>query len=83
MKASPKLARFDYDHFANVLSNERDRQGLTREEVAARVSIDPHIYAAIERCSVHPNLDEFVRLCAWANRNLSDFLYFDLSEDAS
>lgn len=83
MKASPKLARFDYDHFANVLSNERDRLSLTREEVAALVSIDPHIYAAIERCSVRLNLDEFVRLCTWVNRNPSDFFYFELSEDAS
>lgn len=65
---------YDLHTIGHTILQHRKRCGLTQEELAEAAGLSPRAYADIERGSVSPRLDSFMRICAALQITPNDIL---------
>ena len=73
MRNKDKL--YDFKAFGLAIKEARLREGMTREQAAAIIPIDPRYLTNIENKGQHPSLQVFYRLVTMFNLSVDQFFY--------
>ena len=68
-----KEDKYDFRAFGLAIKQARIKQGLTREQVAAMIEIDPRYLTNIENKGQHPSLQVFYDLVHLLNISADEF----------
>ena len=68
---------YDFRAFGLAIKEARTKQGLTREQAAALIPIDPRYLTNIENKGQHPSLQVFYKLVTMFNLSVDQFFYAD------
>ena len=74
-----KEDKYDFRAFGLAIKEARKKQGLTREQVGAKIEIDPRYLTNIENKGQHPSLQVFYDLVSLLNVSVDEFF---LSSDS-
>ena len=74
-----KEDKYDFRAFGLAIKEARKKQGLTREQVAAMIEIDPRYLTNIENKGQHPSLQVLYDLVSLLNVSVDEFF---LSSDS-
>ena len=74
-----KEDRYDFRAFGLAIKAARKKQGLTREQVGAKIEIDPRYLTNIENKGQHPSLQVLYDLVSLLNVSVDEFF---LSSDS-
>jgi len=74
---------YDFRAFGKAIKEARTKQGLTREQAAAIIPIDPRYLTNIENKGQHPSLQVFYSLVTMFNLSVDQFFYPDAEPDRS
>jgi len=66
---------YDFRAFGQAIKEARKNQGLTREEAAGIIHIDPRYLTNIENKGQHPSLQIFYKLITLFNISVDQFFY--------
>ena len=66
--------KYDFRAFGLAIKAARMKQGLTREQVGAKIEIDPRYLTNIENKGQHPSLQIFFELMLRYNISVDQFL---------
>ena len=69
--------KYDFRAFGLAIKAARMKQGLTREQVGAKIEIDPRYLTNIENKGQHPSLQIFYELVARYNISVDQFFFPD------
>lgn len=65
--------KYDFRAFGLAIKTARIKQGLTREQVGAKIEIDPRYLTNIENKGQHPSLQVFYDLVTLLNVSVDEF----------
>lgn len=65
--------KYDFRAFGLAIKAARIKQGLTREQVGAKIEIDPRYLTNIENKGQHPSLQVFYDLVSLLNISVDEF----------
>ena len=65
--------KYDFRAFGLAIKAARMKQGLTREQVGAKIEIDPRYLTNIENKGQHPSLQVFYDLVSLLNISVDEF----------
>lgn len=68
-----KEDRYDFRAFGLAIKAARKKQGLTREQVGAKIEIDPRYLTNIENKGQHPSLQVLYDLVTLLNVSVDEF----------
>ena len=68
-----KEDRYDFRAFGLAIKAARKKQGLTREQVGAKIDIDPRYLTNIENKGQHPSLQVLYDLVTLLNVSVDEF----------
>ena len=68
-----KEDRYDFRAFGLAIKAARKKQGLTREQVGAKIEIDPRYLTNIENKGQHPSLQVLYDLVSLLNVSVDEF----------
>ena len=74
---------YDFRAFGLAIKEARTKQGMTRDEAAALIPIDPRYLTNIENKGQHPSLQVFYKLVTLFNLSVDQFFYPDAEPDKS
>ena len=74
---------YDFRAFGLAIKEARTKQGMTRDEAAALIPIDPRYLTNIENKGQHPSLQVFYKLVTLFNLSVDQFFYPDTEPDKS
>ena len=74
---------YDFRALGQALKSARNKQGLTRDEVAGKIHIDPRYLTNIENKGQCPSLHIFYKLVILFNISVDQFFYPDTAPDKS
>ena len=74
---------YDFRAFGQAIKDARIKQGMTRDEAAALIPIDPRYLTNIENKGQHPSLQVFYKLVTHFNLSVDQFFYPDTKPDRS
>ena len=74
---------YDFRVFGLAIKDARIKQGMTRDEAAALIPIDPRYLTNIENKGQHPSLQVFYKLVTLFNLSVDQFFYPDAEPDKS
>ena len=74
-----KEDKYDFRAFGLAIKEARKKQGLTREQVGAKIEIDPRYLTNIENKGQHPSLQVLYDLVSLLNVSVDEFF---LSSDS-
>ena len=66
---------YDFRAFGQAIKSARNKQGMTREEAAGKIHIDPRYLTNIENKGQHPSLQIFYKLVTLFNLSVDQFFY--------
>ena len=66
---------YDFGPFGLAIKEARNKLGMTREQAAAIVQIDPRYLTNIENKGQHPSLQIFYKLVTYFNLSVDEFFY--------
>ena len=75
--------KYDFRAFGLAIKAARMKQGLTREQVGAKIEIDPRYLTNIENKGQHPSLPIFYELVARYNISVDQFFFPDNEAEKS
>ena len=78
-----KDALYDFRALGQEIKAARLRQGMTRDEAAEKIHIDPRYLTNIENKGQHPSLNIFFRLVTLFNISVDQFFYPEAAPDKS
>lgn len=81
MRNKDKL--YNFKAFGLAIKEARLREGMTREQAAALIPIDPRYLTNIENKGQHPSLQVFYRLVTMFNLSVDQFFYPDVEPTLS
>lgn len=67
--------KYDFRAFGLAIKAARMKQGLTREQVGAKIEIDPRYLTNIENKGQHPSLQVFYDLVTLLNVSVDEFFF--------
>ena len=68
---------YDFRAFGLAIKEARTKQGMTRDDAAALIPIDPRYLTNIENKGQHPSLQMFYKLVTLFNLSVDQFFYPD------
>lgn len=68
---------YDFHAFGLAIKETRTKQGMTRDQAAALIPIDPRYLTNIENKGQHPSLQVFYKLVTMFNLSVDQFFYPD------
>ena len=68
---------YDFRTFGLAIKEARTKQGMTRDEAAGFIPIDPRYLTNIENKGQHPSLQVFYKLVTMFNLSVDQFFYPD------
>jgi len=68
---------YDFRAFGLAIKEARTKQGMTRDDAAALIPIDPRYLTNIENKGQHPSLQVFYKLVTLFNLSVDQFFYPD------
>ena len=74
---------YDFRAFGLAIKDARTKRGMTRDEAAALIPIDPRYLTNIENKGQHPSLQVFYKLTTLFNLSVDQFFYPDVEPDKS
>jgi len=74
---------YDFRAFGLAIKEARTKQGMTRDEAAALIPIDPRYLTNIENKGQHPSLQVFHKLVTLFNLSVDQFFYPNAEPDKS
>ena len=74
---------YDFRAFGLAIKEARTKRGLTREQAAALIPIDPRYLTNIENKGQHPSLQVFYSLVTMFNLSVDQFFYPGAEPDKS
>ena len=74
---------YDFRAFGQAIKAARLKQGMTRDDAAGVVHIDPRYLTNIENKGQHPSLQVFYKLVTLFNLSVDQFFYPDAAPDKS
>jgi transcriptional regulator with XRE-family HTH domain len=74
---------YDFRALGKAIKIARIKQGMTREDAAALIPIDPRYLTNIENKGQHPSLQVFYKLVTLFNLSVDQFFYPDTAPDKS
>jgi len=74
---------YDFRELGQAIKEARLRQGMTRDEAASRIPIDPRYLTNIENKGQHPSLHIFNKLVTMFNISVDQFFYPDVAPSKS
>jgi len=74
---------YDFRAFGLAIKDARTRQGMTRDDAAALIPIDPRYLTNIENKGQHPSLQVFYKLVTMFNLSVDQFFYPDTQPSKS
>ena len=74
---------YDFRAFGLAIKDARTKRGMTRDEAAALIPIDPRYLTNIENKGQHPSLQVFYKLVTLFNLSVDQFFYPDAEPDKS
>jgi transcriptional regulator with XRE-family HTH domain len=74
---------YDFRAFGMAIKEARTKQGMTRDEAAAKIPIDPRYLTNIENKGQHPSLQVFYKLITMFNLSVDQFFYPEVKPDKS
>jgi transcriptional regulator with XRE-family HTH domain len=74
---------YDFRAFGRAIKDARAKRGMTREQAAAIIHIDPRYLTNIENKGQHPSLQVFHRLVTMFNLSVDQFFYPGAEPDRS
>jgi transcriptional regulator with XRE-family HTH domain len=81
MRSKGKL--YDFRAFGQAIKDARNKQGMTREQAAGIILIDPRYLTNIENKGQHPSLQVFYKLVTLFQLSVDQFFYPDIEPDKS
>jgi len=72
---------YDFRAFGQAIKAARLKQGMTRDDFAGIIHIDPRYLTNIENKGQHPSLQIFYKLVTFFNLSVDEFFYPDASPD--
>ena len=69
---------YDFRALGQAIKEARTKQGMTREQAAGRIHIDPRYLTNIENKGQHPSLNIFYKLVILFNISVDQFFYPDV-----
>ena len=74
---------YDFRALGQAIKEARTKQGLTREQAAGIIHIDPRYLTNIENKGQHPSLQVFYKLVTLFNLSVDQFFYPGIEPDKS
>jgi len=74
---------YDFRAFGLAIKEARTKQGMTRDQAAGVIHIDPRYLTNIENKGQHPSLQVFYKLVTYFNLSVDQFFYPDAEPDKS
>jgi transcriptional regulator with XRE-family HTH domain len=74
---------FDFRGFGQAIKAARLERGMTREQAAAIIHIDPRYLTNIENKGQNPSLQNFYKIVTLFNISVDQFFYPDTEPDRS
>ena len=74
---------YDFRAFGQAIKEARTKRGMTREQAAALIPIDPRYLTNIENKGQHPSLQVFYSLVTMFSLSVDQFFYPNAEPDKS
>jgi transcriptional regulator with XRE-family HTH domain len=78
-----KETLYDFRAFGLAIKEARTKQGMTRDQAAGVIHIDPRYLTNIENKGQHPSLQVFYKLVTYFNLSVDQFFYPAAEPDKS
>ena len=72
---------YDFRAFGQAIKDARTKQGMTRDQAAGIIHIDPRYLTNIENKGQHPSLQVFYKLVTLFQISVDQFFYPDTEPD--
>ncbi len=74
---------YDFRAFGQAIKDARTKQGMTRDQAAGLIHIDPRYLTNIENKGQHPSLQVFYKLVTLFELSVDEFFYPDAEPNKS
>ena len=74
---------YDFRAFGQAIKDARTKRGMTRDQAAGIIHIDPRYLTNIENKGQHPSLQVFYKLVTLFHLSVDQFFYPDTEPDKS
>jgi transcriptional regulator with XRE-family HTH domain len=74
---------YDFRAFGQAIKDARTKQGMTRDQAAGLIHIDPRYLTNIENKGQHPSLQVFYKLVTLFELSVDQFFYPNAEPDKS
>ena len=81
MKYERDERKFDFHDIGLAIKKAREREGMTREQLASIIDRDPRTVMYHENDGQHPSLNVFYQLVTMFGLSVDQFFYPDTSAD--